>query len=90
MRQEVAQRAFKPKTGEQSGRAMSRADDVQGRLFGLADETIRVRVDERETGASAPVPEQTGLDIFRGDVTLDEGIVAQEDHGWWRVASDKE
>lgn len=63
---------------------MARAYNIETGLLGLADETIRVRVDKRETGAGAPVAEQTGLDVVGDDVALDERVVAEEYHGWRR------
>ena len=78
---EGAKGALEPEAGEDSGSAVSWADDVEHLLVGLADETVEVRVDEGETWAGTPVTEQTVLDIIGNDVAFDKGIVLQEDHG---------
>ena len=61
---------------------MAGAYDVEGIDTGLGDEAVQVGVDKGEARAGTPVAEETGLDIVRGDISLDEGIVLQEDHGW--------
>ena len=61
---------------------MTGADDIEGVDAGLGDEAVEVSVDEGETGTGSPVAEEAGLNILRDDVTLDEGIIAEEDHGY--------
>ena len=59
---------------------MSGANDVEGVDVGLADETVDVSVYERETWTGSPVTEKSGLDVVGGDVTLNKGVVLEEDH----------
>lgn len=65
------QGAFEPETGEEGGCAVTGTDDVQAGLLSLADETVGVSVDERETRTCSPMTKETRLDVVRGDVTFD-------------------
>ena len=59
---------------------MSGTDNVESIDIGLADETIDVSVDKGEAGASSLVAEKTGLDVVRGNIPLNQGVVLEEDH----------
>ena len=43
------------------------------------DDPVEMHVDEVEAGASAPVSEQSGLDVLPGERTAQQGIVSQVD-----------
>ena len=77
---EIAEGVLEPEGREDGGSAVARAYDVEGVDVGLADETVDVSVYERETWTGSPVTEKSGLDVVGGDVTLNKGVVLEEDH----------
>jgi len=54
-RVELRQRAFNPEIGQYTGYAMPASNDVNHVEVMLLDETIQVRVDQRQCRTSAPV-----------------------------------
>ena len=79
---EIAEGVLEPEGREDGRSAVAGTHDVESVDAGLGDEAVEVGVDKGEAGAGTPVAEETGLDIVRGDISLDEGVVLQEDHGW--------
>ena len=61
---DLAVRAFEIGVRDQRRATVTGTGDIQPIRTGSADEAIEQRVDHRQTGAGAPVPEQSGLDVF--------------------------
>lgn len=79
---ERRERVLEPEARQDRGRAVPGPDDVQHVRARAAHEAVRVRVDERETGAGAPVAQQARLDVVRRERALEEDVVLEEDHRW--------
>ena len=65
---------------QHAGRAMAgprHEEDVQAPR---ADDAVQVRVDERQRGARAPVPEQPALHVLGAERLAQERVVPQVDH----------
>ena len=56
------------------------ANDIEHVEIELADETVKVRIDEGETRAGTPMAEKTGFDIIKSDVAFNKEVVLEEDH----------
>jgi hypothetical protein len=56
-------------------------NDIESVQSSFADDTVQVGVNKSQTRTRSPMAEQTGFNIIGGDITLDEDIVLQEDHG---------
>lgn len=65
---------------------MTGTDDVQYIRVGLADEAVGMCVDKDKSWARSPMPEETLLDIVRGEITSLEDTALEEDHRCARSA----
>ncbi len=78
---DLAVGALEVARGDERRAAVAGAGEVDHLLVGLADQARGVRVDERQTGARAPVAEQARLDVVRHERALEQRVRAQVDLG---------
>jgi hypothetical protein len=66
---------------------MSRANDVEHVLLRLANQAVRVRINEGETWTGSPMAEKTGFDVLSAYLAFEEGIILEKDHSCNDVSS---
>ena len=59
------ERAFEEQIGQDGGGAVAGSDHQKDARSSVLNQAVQVGVDQVESGLSAPVPEQPGLDMGR-------------------------
>ena len=72
-------RAFQPGRRSQRGAPMARTCEVHDVQIPLPDQPRHVRIDERQTGRRAPMPQQPGLDVVAAQRLSQQHVVLQVD-----------